>query len=33
MMRAQKPLPDWQVRRWFNSDRDLELADRRVALH
>lgn len=34
MMRAQKPLPDWQVRRWFNSDRDLELADLqgRVAL-
>ena len=29
MIRAHKPLPDWQVRRWFNSDHDLELADLR----
>lgn len=29
MMRAHEPLPDWQVRRWFNSDHDLILTDLR----
>ena len=29
MIRAHKPLADWQVRRWFNSDHDLELAELR----
>ena len=29
MMRAHQPLPDWQVRRWLNSDHDLNLTDLR----
>jgi len=28
-LRARRPLPDWQVSRWFNADRPLQLADLR----
>jgi len=27
MMRARRPLPDWQVSRWFNADAPLQLAE------